>query len=225
MTLATSNPHLSTQLASAIPLALAASVYPPAIAVLIYYLGRESPRRLVLAYFGGAFAMTLAVGIAGIAILIGSDVNPRDRPTPSAGLDLVLGATMLAAAFLLARRRSVLTTEKPPRERRVGARGAVLLGIAMYTPSLFYLSAMKLVADADPSAGATVLSALLLTLCVLLFLEVPIGLYLRFPDATHTKLSAFNAWLRGNGRTLLMWGFLIGGFYMLGRGIARLIAS
>jgi hypothetical protein len=225
MTLATSNPHLSAQLAAAIPLALAACVYPPAIAVLLYYLGRDSPRRLVLAYFGGAFAMTLVVGIVGISVLIGTDVNPKEHPTPSAALDLALGATMLAAAFLLARHKSVPRTEKPPKERRVGARGAVLLGIVMYTPSLFYLSAMKLVADAEPSAVATVLSALLLTLCVLLFLEIPIGLYLRFPDATHTKLAAFNAWLRRNGRTLLTWGFVIGGSYMVGRGVVELINS
>jgi hypothetical protein len=220
---ATSNPSLSTQLAAAIPLALAACVYPPAIAILVYYLGRESPRRLVLAYYGGAFTMTLIVGIVGIAVLTGADVNPKEHPAPSAGLDIALGAAMLAAAFLLARRKPVPRTEKPPKQRRVGAWGAVLLGIVMYTPSLFYLSAMKTVADAEPSAVATVLSALLLTLCVLLFLEIPIGLYLRFPDATHTRLSVFYDWLRGNGRTVLMWGFAIGGLYMFGRGVVGLI--
>jgi hypothetical protein len=226
MILATSNPSLSTQLAAAVPLALAACVYPPAIAVLIYYLSRDSAKRLVVAYYAGAFAMTWVIGIVGILVLTGTNVNPKQHPVPSAGLDIALGVAMLGGAFVVARRkRPEPKEEKPPKQRRVGARGAVLLGVVMYTPSLFYLAAMKLVADAAPSAVAAVLSALILTLCVLLFIEIPIGLYLLFPDATDTKLKGFDAWLHRNIRTLLIWGFTVGGLYMLGTGIYRLVSS
>jgi hypothetical protein len=200
-------------------------VYPPAFAVLIYYLSRDSPKRLILAYYAGAFAMTLVVGIVGILVLTGADVNPRDHPTPSASLDIVLGVLMLGSAVAVARRRPRAKSEKPPKQRRVGAGGAVLLGVVMYTPSLFYLAAMKLVADADPSPAATVVSALILTLCVLLFLEIPIGLYLLFPDATDAKMKGFDAWLHRNARTLLIWGFTIGGVYLLGTGLYQLVSS
>jgi hypothetical protein len=226
MILATSNPSLGTQLAAAVPLALAACVYPPAIAVLIYYLGRDSAKRLVLAYYAGAFAMTFVVGVVGILALTGTDVNPKQHPAPSAGLDIALGVAMLGAAIAVARRkRPQPKEEKPSKQRKTSALGAVLLGVAMYAPSLFYLAAMKQVADANPSAVAAVLSALLLTLCVLLFIEIPITLYLLFPGATDTKLRAFDAWLHRNGRTLLIWGFTIGGLYMLATGIYRLASS
>ena len=225
MILATSNPSLATQLAAAIPLALAACVYPPAIAVLIYYLGRGSAKRLVLAYYTGAFAITLVVGIVGISALTDADVNPRERPTPSAEIDIFLGVLMLGAAITAARRKRQPGKEEPPKQRRVDPRGAAVLGVVMYAPSLFYLSAMKLVADADPSAVATVLSALVLTLCVLLFIEIPIVLYLLFPDATNAKLKAINAWLHRSGRTLLIWGFAVGGLYLVGTGIYQLVTS
>jgi Sap, sulfolipid-1-addressing protein len=225
--LAASNPSLATQLASAIPLALAACVYPPAVAVLIYYLSRESPRRLLLAYFVGAFVMTFVVGVVGILFLGGVDVNPKQHRGPSAALDILLGAAMLLAAFVAGRRRpSKKDSEpKPPKQHRGGAGGAVLLGLVMYTPSLFYLSAMKLVADADPSVVGAVFSALVLTICVTLFIAVPIGLYLVFPDVTDRRLKVFNAWLHRHIRTLLVWGFTIGGSYLLGSGIYRLVSA
>lgn len=226
MFLATSNPSLSAQLAAAIPLALAACFYPPAIAVLLYYLSRESARRLVLAYVAGAFVMTFLVGVAGILVLSGANVNPRHHPSPSAGLDVALGVVMLVAAFLVARRRRPSARkEKEPKERRPGPRGAALLGVVMYLPSLFYLSALKLVADADPSVTAAVLCALLLTVCVLAFILVPVALFLLFPERTDARLRALDAWMRRHGRTLLVWGFTIGGLYMCGTGVYRFVTA
>jgi threonine/homoserine/homoserine lactone efflux protein len=223
---AATNPSVATQLASAIPLALAACVYPPAIAVLIYYFSRESGKRLVFAYFAGAFAMTLVVGIVGILALGEAEINPRDHPTPNAALDIALGLAMLAAAVLVANRKGPRGRDaKPPSERQASTRSAVLLGVVMYAPSLFYLSAMKQVAEADPSALGAVLIALLLTVCVLLFLEVPIALYLLFPEATDDKLKVFDAWMHRAGRGLLIWGFTIGGLYMLGTGLYLLARS
>jgi hypothetical protein len=225
MIVATSNPALSTQLAQAIPFALAATVYPPAIAVLIYYLGAKSPKRLVLAYYFGAFAMTLVVGIVGISLLGDASINPKEHPNPSAGLDMVLGVLMLAAALLLARRKPRPKDETVPKRRSGGPGGAAALGVVMYLPSLFYLSAMKEVADANPGGVAIVLSALVLTLCVLLFIEIPIILFLLFPTRTDARLKQFDGWLHREGRKLLIWGFTIGGLFLVGQGISRIVIS
>jgi hypothetical protein len=129
---------------------------------------------------------------------------------------------MLGTALFLARRsKGVQENEKPPKERKSSALGAVLLGIAMWTPSLFYLSGLKLVADASPSVTATVISALVLSFCVLLLIEVPIVLFLLFPDATNRKVAVFDAWLRHHIRRLLIWGLTIAGLFMLAYGTVR----
>jgi hypothetical protein len=220
-----SDPHLLTQLASAIPLALAACVYPPAIAVLIYYLSRDPGRRLVVAYYAGAFAVTLVVGIVGVVVLGEADINPRLHPTPSAAIDVALGLAMLGAAVAVARHKPPRADDKKPRKPRSASTwGAGLLGAAMYgAPSLFYVGAIKEVADANPSLGAAVLTALLLTVCVLLFIEVPIALYLVFPVPTRAKLSAFDAWAHRNGPLLLTGGFAVASLYLLGLGLLRLV--
>ena len=101
-------------------------------------------------------------------------------------------------------------------------KSAVALGLLMWTPGVTYLSAMKLVSDAAPQVAATVLSTLLLTFCVLILVEIPIVTYLLFPEATNTKLKAFDGWLHRHARTMLIWGFSIAGSFMLGYGIFRL---
>jgi hypothetical protein len=223
---ATSNPTLSTQIGPAILLAVAACVSPTALAVLIYYLGRPSAKRLALGFLGGAFVMTFAVGLTGILVLGGIDLNPGHHRSPSAGLDIALGGAMLAAALVLLLRKAKKRGGDPPaKERRGSTVSAVLLGLAMYTPSLLYLAALKQVADADPSTAGAVFSALILTLCVLLFVEIPVGLFLLFPEATNTRLKAFDAWIHRHLATVGIWAFTIGGLYMLGYGIDRLVGS
>jgi hypothetical protein len=223
--LATANPSLPGQLIAAVPLALAACVYPPALAVVAYYLSRESPRRLVFSYYAGAFVMTLSVGVAGILFLGGVNINPKHHHLPSASVDLALGAAMLVLALLIARRKPGPPKTKAPKEHRSGGGGAVLLGVVMWTPSLFYLSAMKLISDAGPSAVEAILSAVVLTVCVLLLLELAIALFLRYPEAAVQHIQAFNGWLHRHARTILSWGFALGGAFMVAYGTVRLVRA
>jgi hypothetical protein len=68
---------------------------------------------------------------------------------------------------------------RPPRphedrkERRHDPRGAFVLGVITWTPSLAYLAALKLIADASAPALQTALASLILVARVLLVIEVP----------------------------------------------------
>ena len=53
----------------ALPLALGASIYPPALLVLLLLLTGEHPRRLVLAYFAGAALMVVSAGLIALVVL------------------------------------------------------------------------------------------------------------------------------------------------------------
>jgi threonine/homoserine/homoserine lactone efflux protein len=223
MIVATSAPSLSTQLAAAIPLTLVACLSPSAVAIVIWYLGQESPRRLVLAYLAGAWAVSAVVAIAAILLLHGTKLTPKHHPAPSAGVDMTLGLAMLVTAVVYVRRQPA---EKGPKKaRRHDPRGALLLGVVMYLPSLFYLAALKQLADADAGLLVTALSGLLLVVIVVLIVEIPVGLYLLFPDGTGRQLKAFDEWMRRHQRVIVVAGLTGAGLYLLGTGIDRAVTG
>ena len=104
--LAAASPSLWTQLAAAVPLALIATFSPTSVAVIIWYLGLESPRPLLMAYLGGAFLITALVAVVALFLLQGTRTVPHGRATPSATVDIVLGVALLATAVMVARRSS-----------------------------------------------------------------------------------------------------------------------
>jgi hypothetical protein len=55
-------------LPQALPLALSAAVYPPALLVLLLLLNGQHPRQLVLAYYGGAAILTISAGLIVLAV-------------------------------------------------------------------------------------------------------------------------------------------------------------
>jgi threonine/homoserine/homoserine lactone efflux protein len=223
MILAAASPSLSTQLAAAIPLALVACVSPSAVAILIWYLGQESPRPLVLAYLAGALAISAVVATAAILVLQGTNLTPKHHPEPSAALDIALGVALLVTAVVLVRRKPA--EEAPTKARRRDPRGALLLGVIMYLPSLFYIAALKQVADANAALLPTVLSGLLLVFIVTLIVEIPVGLYLLFPDGTGRQLKVFDGWIHRHRRAIVLIGLIGAGLYLLGTGIDRAVTG
>jgi threonine/homoserine/homoserine lactone efflux protein len=217
--LAAASPSLWTQLAAAIPLALLATLSPTSVAVVIWYLGLESPRRLATAYLGGAFLITALVAVATLLLLQGTQTVPHHHPTPSGGVDIVLGMGLLATAVALARHKPKQRANEKTKERRHDPKGAFVLGVLMWTPSLAYLAALKLVSDANAGTASTLVASLVIIACVLLVIEVPIAFYFFYPDRTRVKLEAFHEWLHRHGRTILTWGLAAGGVFMVVHGI------
>ena len=221
--LAASSPSLWSQLAAAIPLALLATLSPTSVAIIIWYLGLESPRRLASAYLGGAFVITAVVAVAALFLLQGTQTVPQTHPAPSATIDILLGVALLVTAIVVGRHHA--EPKETERQRRHDPRGAFFLGVVMWTPSIAYLAALKLVSDANAPAVSTMLASLVLIICVLLIIEIPIGLYFFFPDRTERDLKAFNGWLHRHGRTLLVWGLAAAGVYMLAHGVSNATAA
>ena len=217
--LAAASPSLWGQLAAAIPLALLATLSPTSVAVVIWYLGLESPRRLAIAYLGGAFLITALVAVATLVLLQGTQTVPHHHPTPSGGVDIVLGMGLLATAVALARHKPEQRENETTKERRHDPKGAFVLGVLMWTPSLAYLAALKLVSDANAGTASTLVASLVIIACVLLVIEVPIAFYFFYPDRTRVRLEAFHEWLHRHGRTILTWGLAAGGVFMVVHGI------
>jgi Sap, sulfolipid-1-addressing protein len=223
------HPHRVTALPQALPLALAAAIYPPALIVLLLLTGGPRPRPLVVTYFAAAALVTAGVGLAGLALADGARLTVQHSRHASGATYIVLGLLLLPVAAWARRRGSRPRHEHAP--GRIGEwsqrasssrRWAFVLGLLMYLPSPLYLLAIKAVADSGDSSTGKVLAVLLCAICVLLFVEVPlIGLYIR-PAAVAGGLRRVHDWLVRNSWNLAAACALAGAIYALVKGVTQL---
>ena len=218
-------------LSEAVPLALAAAFYPPAILVVILLLTGEHPRRLVLGYLAGAVLIVGTVGVGGLFLATGTGATEQDNNTASASVDLALGIALLLLAAWAWHRR--LRPAKEPDEQaedgrltRISRRAtasvkwAFVLGLLMYLPSPLYLAAIKAVADSDDSTASQLLAVLICALCVMVFVEIPaIFLFVR-PEGLKATLERFTAWLSANSWALLAVFAAVAGVWLLSTAIS-----
>jgi hypothetical protein len=218
-------------LPQALPLALGASFYPPALLILILLMTGPRPLPLVVAYFAGAALVTFGSGLVALAALAGAGLTTSDSKTASGGVYIVVGLALLAVAAWAWQRRT--KPPKPPAEaegrvaqwsRRATASRpwAFVLGGVMYLPSPLYLLAVKEIADDGGSAPGAVLAVAICAATVLLFVEVPLVALLVRPDGASAALQRFHGWLTRNGWALAAAVALVAGVYALVKGVAAL---
>jgi hypothetical protein len=210
----------------ALALALAASIYPPAVAAVIA-LGRGSEVRLRVAVFVLACVIaTYAVGTLLLFLLIDLGVSGPKHRTPGAVIDLALGVALLLLAVWLHRR--VPDSAKPSASRieryLQSVRLVFVLGVTLYIlPSPIYIGAVKAIADANLSTSSQLLW-LAATVAVMLWLiELPMLMLLTFPERAVTALEAVNAWFSRHGRLLAVIVSAAAGVYLLVKGLVDLI--
>jgi hypothetical protein len=218
--------------AQAFALALAASIYPPAVAAVIA-LGRGAQvRSRVFAFVAAAAIVTYAVGVAILLALDETGLTGTATASPGAAVDLVLGVALaLLAMWLWLRRPRADAGPKTPSatsariERHLQSRRlAFVLGLTLYAlPSPIYIAAIKSVADAGLSRSAE-LAAVAAVLAVMLWMiELPMLALLVVPDAAADRLERINRWFARNGRAIAIVAAGLAGAYLLAEGIADLL--
>lgn len=211
-------------LVEAIPSAFMAALYPPALLVVAYLLAGPRPVWSSLAYFAGAATITVAVGFAFVLFLHGTSIDDsRKHRTVPPTIDLALGAALVVLAVVVARRPRRPEKATPKDRKQRSRAGLFFFGAVMYMPSVFYLTALHQLAQSDAGAVTISLSLLLIAVVVLLFVELPIILYLIAPDRTGRILDSWNAWLSRNVRSIIVVAAAGIGVYLLASGLAGLI--
>jgi len=192
----------------AIPLALLASLYPFGLAALLVLLRATRPKSRALVFLVGAATLLLIVGFLMVLVLQSTGSNGSSSSSTHYGLALALGVAFLVGAWVLAHRPAKPKSDQPSRVTKAasgsGLLAVFLVGMAMYTPSPTYLAALNEVAAAKLSTTAAAVWVLIVVLLVLITIEIPILLYVFAPDWTIPKLTALNAWLDVNSRTLFV---------------------
>jgi hypothetical protein len=222
-------------LPQALPLALSASIYPPALLVLILLLTGDHPRRLVLAYFAGAALMVVSAGLVALAVLEGSGATTQSSQSASGGVKIAVGVLLLLLSAWLWRRRAhdpdKPVSDEPGEPGRIAAwserattsqKWSFVLGLAMFLPSPLYLLAVQEIADSGSSSSSKILAVVICAMAVLIFLEVTvIALFVR-PGSVASGLERTQAWLTRNGWTLGAIVAFVAGVYAIIAGISAL---
>jgi Sap, sulfolipid-1-addressing protein len=202
-----------------LPLALWSAFYPTLLAMVVLILARPNPRRLLIAYYAGGLAISLAAAALVIeGFNAGHSIGASDNSV-SPGVDIAAGLLALALFWVLLtdrdrrlRERRARRTEaklankdaneeddRQPWSRRLLERDSLGLTFAvalvLNLPGAMYLVALKDVAESKAGTAQTALWIVLYNLIMFGFIEIPIAGYLISPEATKRRVEAIHAWL------------------------------
>jgi hypothetical protein len=219
-------------------LAVLAAISPTALLLAAVYLGSARPRVTILVYLTGAVLMSIVMGVVVLVLLRAGGFSLPRHHTARDGLRLGLGILILLAGLLVARRQ-------PQPQARAGpgppgpARGgnalvtrlmanpapytAFLAGIAIFAPSLIFIAAVQVVATAHADLSLTAAGLALIVVINVALIWLPLLAYLAAPEPTTRYLSAFNGWLRHNGRKILTGSLVAAGLVVAIDGLVGLL--
>lgn len=213
----------------ALSLALAASIYPPALAAVIALgRGREVQLRVLL-FVAAAYFTVFAIGLVILVLFTEAGATSKQVRTPSAALYIFGGVALLVIAARLRRPQVAKEPQEPPEPREpqqsapsktaryLESRwGILLLALILYVvPSPIFVGGVKSIVDTHAST-ATQVGYLAEMLVVMLWLiELPILLLIAFRERTVNVLEAINAWFGANGRRMAMLVAAVLGVYLL----------
>jgi hypothetical protein len=210
-------------------LALLASLSPTALLIGAVYLGSASPRRTAAFYLLGATVMSLAMGLVLLVILRSANLSRPGEHDPRYGLRLALGALLLVAGLVVARRqpRAKGPDARPGLVARMAASpaplSAFLVGILIFAPGATFLAAVQVIATARASLELTVVAVIIVVVLNVLLVWLPIVFHIVAPETTTRYMTAFNGWLRAHSRAVLAGVLVIVGGILIANGIQGLV--
>jgi hypothetical protein len=174
--------------------------------------------------------MSVVMGIVLLEILRSVDLSSPAQHTSRYEFRLGLGLVLLAAGIVVLRRKP--RSPDPDGEQqgflyRMAAdpsrRSAFLVGALIFAPGATFLAAVQVIATARASVKLTALAVVIVVVLNVLLVWLPIVLYLIAPEVTTRYLTAFNGWLRINGRRVLSGVLVVAGAILIGNGIYGLV--
>ena len=193
----------------AVSLALAASIYPPALAAVIA-LGRGVEVRLrVVLFVIAAYCTVLVTGALMLFLFNELDATREQVTTPTAGVYVAVGSALLFVATRLRRDPPHASAHDPGRsriDRYLQSRLLVaVLGVILYVvPSPIFAGAVNAIADTNASAGQELAYLAQMLLLMLWLIELPMLMLIAFPRHSEGALEWVNAWFAAHGRRLLV---------------------
>jgi hypothetical protein len=202
-------------------LACLAALFPLMLAAVVVMLTRPKPKRLLVAFLIGGWAMSMTAGLLVLSAFSGSDsevLGSSDTVHP--GAYLILGVLCLAAAYVMGTARGAdvrarRAARKPPKpvaegpskaERALGGDKplvAFVVGAVINLPGIYYLTALHDLATGDYSTAQQFTAIVVFNLIMFSFAEIPLLGYLVSPEKTAQLVGRFQAFLTRNAARIV----------------------
>jgi Flp pilus assembly protein TadB len=221
-------------------LSLTASLNPTLVAATTVMLLLDKPVRLLGGYLLGAYLTSITLGLVIVFSLSNSSASNTTENTISPGVDIALGAILLAVAFVLhtgrqepyMERRKARKAEKPdkgpPRWQRELSKGSprvtFVVGALLTLPGASYLAGLDQIHKLHYSTTVTVLLVIGFNLVMMWLLEVPLACFLIAPKWTPGAVERAKAWVSRHLHVFLVRGFATIGALLVIKGIVGLVS-
>lgn len=206
---------------------------PTLLAATTVMLLLPHPEKLMLGYWLGAMAMSIASGLLLVYALQGSATASTTKHTLTPIEDYVVAAAALIAAALLAsgvvkrartRRAARRTKPKnPPKWEQRMSNGTfattLVLGVALSLPGATYLLLLDRLSKLHYSVVVTTLVLIGSNLIQLIVLEIPMLAFAVWPEQTPNAVDGAKAWIGRHGREYVAIALAVIGVALLVRGI------
>ena len=214
--------------------------------MVIIILTRPAPVRLLFAFLIGGMATSIVVGFIVLKVIDGTGIAEGNTGrSVGPGIDIAVGVLSLALAFLLAtgrelpfaQRRAARKQRRDEKKAREDAKDpwtqrilgrdslwlAFALGVVLDLPSVWYLAALKDIAQANHEVPTEL--AMILTFNVIMFalIEIPLVCYLLAPERSAAAVKRFADWGHANARMIGAWVAGLIGAYLVIEGILDLV--
>ncbi len=215
-----------------VALACLAALFPLMLAAVVLMLTRPRPKRLLLSFLLGGWAMSVTAGLLVLHALGGAQsevLGSSDTVHPGAYL---LGGVLCFAAAYLVPRRAARRPAAPPKEgpsraeRALGGDRAVValaVGALINVPGIYYLTALHDLATGGYSKAEQLALIVLFNLIMFAFAEVPLVSYVFSPDKTAARVARFQDFLTRNATRIVVVLALAFGVALTAKGIAALV--
>ena len=221
-------------------LSLTSALNPTLIAATTVMLLLPHPKRLMLGYLAGAFAMSIPLGLVIVFTLSGTSAIHTTQHTISPAVDIALGVIALVLATVVGsgrterviehRRETKAERDKPPpRWQRVLSKGSArttfVVGALLTLPGASYLAGLDAMSKLDVSNDVIVLIVIAFNIVMLALLEGPLLCFAVAPDWTPGALERGKAYLERRGLKLAQRAMILLGAALILKGVIGLIAG
>lgn len=224
-----------------IVLSLTASLNPTLVGATTVMLLLDRPTKLMLGYLCGAMMTSITLGLIIVFALPESSTTSTTKDTISPGVDIGLGAILLAIAFVFytgrmdrlrqrrAARKAAKPDKGPPRWQRELSKGSprvtFAIGALLTLPGASYLAGLSSIHKLHYSTPVTVVVVILFNAVMLWLLEVPLAAFLVAPDWTPGAVERARAWVSRHATKFIVRGSATIGVLLIIKGIIGLLSG
>ena len=212
-------------------LAVASAAWPLLLAVVLIAFGAQHPKRLLGSFLAGGLLATVVIGTIIVHLIQTSDYQFGSKSQSRAAVPLILGAVALLFALVMYRRAqnaqpSVAADDGPGRLVRWLDRGVFVTFLVGFflnvVPGAFPVLGLKDIAELGYGLAESALIVLVFYVIMFAALEIPLIGFFVDPTRTAEVTRGINEWLRRNKTMIGAGVLLVGGIYLIVRGLIDL---